>query len=520
MCHKVVSHVSRIRYFSKKFPQTEKFLLSNNDTSAIPWNEVETAVNLDHAIENIGPSVTTVNAVLNSCINLCAVDHCRSFYDYLKSKNIKLNVNEFYLILLLLSQDVDLKKIDMEFLNEVFENVKPYFFMHNALFEAAAKALFTVPKFWKEMMKINEWEGQDSSLVRYYLGLGAFTMDLPDLGWSLLEEKNYTLKIHFVSIYIKYCLINVKNGTFTPDLITKFVDFYNKKLKVIPEMNTLELFCDLINMLNSNKGRQYIWSVNSTKIGDDGICTCCTSRLPEASITQEDIKVLKKHFLRHIIIDKNVNMRTSQAELDRFSTFLKHTQKYNTVIDGLNIIHNNKNEKQFSALIKYCDRHKKNVLLIARHHFKFTRMYQSIKDKWSVFLTDNISEDDVYVIYSALHGGKGTFFFTSDLLRGYAKKLNNPNLQEKFLIWQFSHQYMVKDCSIIPPKSYEFLPSTIERENENGRKTYFWHLPLSSVESRSVRLLEGTNWLCLKAVPIKKPRNRLRKSNTLPSDNE
>lgn len=75
-------------------------------------------------------------------------------------------------------------------------------------------------------------------------------------------------------------------------------------------------------------------------------------------------------------------------------------------------------------------------------------------------------------------------------------------------------------CFQIPPKSYEFLPSTIERENENGRKTYFWHLPLSSVESRSVRLLEGTNWLCLKAVPIKKPRNRLRKSNTLPSDNE
>lgn len=62
----------------------------------------------------------------------------------------------------------------------------------------------------------------------------------------------------------------------------------------------------------------------------------------------------------------------------------------------------------------------------------------------SIFLTQNISEDDPYFLYCALNSGKNTIVVTKDLMRGHKFLLKSPKFKILFNRWLSQRQYQLQ----------------------------------------------------------------------------
>ncbi|KAG8326650.1 hypothetical protein J6590_035744 [Homalodisca vitripennis] len=60
-----------------------------------------------------------------------------------------------------------------------------------------------------------------------------------------------------------------------------------------------------------------------------------------------------------------------------------------------------------------------------------------------VFLTEDISQDDPFLLYATLYSGLGTCFVSQDLMRGHKFLLADPKLQATFIKWQAKHQFCI-----------------------------------------------------------------------------
>lgn len=61
----------------------------------------------------------------------------------------------------------------------------------------------------------------------------------------------------------------------------------------------------------------------------------------------------------------------------------------------------------------------------------------------STFLTENLSQDDPYLLYCALHSGKDTIIVTRDLMRGHKFLLREVHLKTLFERWLAQRQHFL-----------------------------------------------------------------------------
>jgi mitochondrial ribonuclease P protein 3 len=84
----------------------------------------------------------------------------------------------------------------------------------------------------------------------------------------------------------------------------------------------------------------------------------------------------------------------------------------------------------------------KNVLVFGRKHMnswpKNHMMY--IKQNATLFLTENLSQDDPFLLYATLKNGPDTCFLSRDLMRSHAY-LMGRELKPVFRRWQQARQY-------------------------------------------------------------------------------
>lgn len=62
----------------------------------------------------------------------------------------------------------------------------------------------------------------------------------------------------------------------------------------------------------------------------------------------------------------------------------------------------------------------------------------------TVFLTQDISQDDPYLLYCALSSGKDTILVTNDLMRQHKFRLNSAKYKMIFSRWLTQRQYQLK----------------------------------------------------------------------------
>uniref|UniRef100_A0A3B3D846 PRORP domain-containing protein n=1 Tax=Oryzias melastigma TaxID=30732 RepID=A0A3B3D846_ORYME len=197
-----------------------------------------------------------------------------------------------------------------------------------------------------------------------------------------------------------------------------------------------------------------------------------------------------------------VSGKQSRTELERFREFVQRKPAFDVVVDGLNVANINKDKSKgrecLLAVVSELKRQDLTILVLGRKHMlrpsmSWDRKNMSlIQQKAHCFFTDNISEDDPFLLYATLHSGNHCRFVSRDLMRDHKACLPDGATRRLFFKWQRGHQLVVDGfvtAGSIP--SYDTIVQTTEDS---------WHIPYDDTEDRSTYEVPQ-RWLCLTKKP-------------------
>lgn len=241
-----------------------------------------------------------------------------------------------------------------------------------------------------------------------------------------------------------------------------------------------------------------------SSINRKGECVSCRLKLENVRVTKEEFTRLSEQFLEKVLIRKNVFLKSSPKEVVRFENFLTKTLPYDIVIDGLNVAYSmgTKSPANFARLlaivVKHFSAQHKHILVLGRVHMNRwpTHEMDFIRKNASMFLTDDLSQDDPYLLYAAIKSGPTTDFFSRDLMRSHSFLLGKE-LGLIFRRWQQLHQYWLIHASdngkMLVKEPVKFCTNAHQVDN-------VWHIPFD--EEFNPQTIQGSemskNWLCVK----------------------
>uniref|UniRef100_A0A3Q1HAD9 Mitochondrial ribonuclease P catalytic subunit n=1 Tax=Acanthochromis polyacanthus TaxID=80966 RepID=A0A3Q1HAD9_9TELE len=260
------------------------------------------------------------------------------------------------------------------------------------------------------------------------------------------------------------------------------------------------------------------WTGNWTSTLPKGVCRCCGSELESIQLTAEEYQQLRDRVMSDIIEGRDVFNKTTpercwwegvvtfgqSQELEQFKVFVKRKPAFDVVIDGLNVANvnkdRNKQSKTLLAVVSELERQGLTILVLGRKHMlRPSRSWDKhdmnlIQQKAHCFFTDNISEDDPFLLYATLHSGNHCRFVSRDLMRDHKACLPDGATRRLFFKWQRGHQLVV-DGYIVAGRRVRFqsIPSydtIIQNEGDS------WHIPYDDTEDRSTYEVPQ-RWLCL-----------------------
>uniref|UniRef100_A0A3P8RRM3 Mitochondrial ribonuclease P catalytic subunit n=1 Tax=Amphiprion percula TaxID=161767 RepID=A0A3P8RRM3_AMPPE len=232
------------------------------------------------------------------------------------------------------------------------------------------------------------------------------------------------------------------------------------------------------------------WTGSWTNASPKGVCRCCGSKLESIQLTAEEYQQLRDRVMSDIIEGRDVFNKTTPEELEQFKVFVKRKPAFDVVIDGLNVANVNKDRSKQSetllAVVSELERQGLTILVLGRKHMLWpSRSWDKhnmnlIQQKAHCFFTDNISEDDPFLLYATLHSGNHCRFVSRDLMRDHKACLPDGATRRLFFKWQRGHQ-------LVSIPSYDTI---IQTEGDS------WHIPYDDTEDRSTYEVPQ-QWLCL-----------------------
>ncbi|KAM3850591.1 mitochondrial ribonuclease P catalytic subunit [Diretmus argenteus] len=232
-----------------------------------------------------------------------------------------------------------------------------------------------------------------------------------------------------------------------------------------------------------------------------GMCKCCGSELESIQLTTEEYQQLKDRVMTDIIQGRDVFKKTTPEELEKFKAFVKRKPAFDVVVDGLNVANmvKGKQSQTLLAVVSELERHGQTVLVLGRiHMLRPSRFWDkhnmsAIQQKAHCFFTENLSEDDPFLLYATLHSGNHCLFVSRDLMRDHKACLPHGDAR-LFFKWQRGHQLVVGG-SITAGRRVRFqsIPTYDTIVQTTGDS---WHIPYDDTEDRSAYEVPQ-RWLCL-----------------------
>ncbi|KAM9707363.1 mitochondrial ribonuclease P catalytic subunit [Menidia menidia] len=250
------------------------------------------------------------------------------------------------------------------------------------------------------------------------------------------------------------------------------------------------------------------WTGSWTSISPKGVCNSCGSELESIQLTEEEYQQLKGRVMADIIQGKDVFNKTTPEELERFKAFVRRKPAFDVVVDGLNVanIYKDKSRQSQTLLAVVSELHRQGleVLVLGRKHMlRASRSWDRldmglVREKAHCFFTDNISEDDPFLLYAALHSGNRCRFVSRDLMRDHRACLPEGGARRLFFKWQRGHQLVVGGA-VAPGRRVRFQSvqsyDTIVQSSGDS-----WHLPYDDSPDRSSYEVPNS-WICLRKIP-------------------
>ncbi|KAM8914273.1 mitochondrial ribonuclease P catalytic subunit isoform 2-T3 [Spinachia spinachia] len=246
------------------------------------------------------------------------------------------------------------------------------------------------------------------------------------------------------------------------------------------------------------------WTGSWTSANPKGVCGGCGSELESIELTAEEYQQLKDRVMTDIIQGQDVFKKTTPEELELFMVFVKSKPVFDVVVDGLNVAHSTKDKSMQSdmllTVVSELERQGLTVMVLGRKHMLLpSRSWNRhdmklIQQKAHCFFTDNISQDDPFLLYAALQSGNHCLFVSRDLMRDHKACLPDEATRRLFFKWQRGHQLVV-DGNLTPGRRVRFqsIPSydTIIQTSADS-----WHIPYDDTEDRCSYEVPQ-RWLCL-----------------------
>ncbi|KAG2457842.1 mitochondrial ribonuclease P catalytic subunit isoform X2 [Polypterus senegalus] len=245
------------------------------------------------------------------------------------------------------------------------------------------------------------------------------------------------------------------------------------------------------------------WKGSWTTIARSGQCKHCSSSLESIHLTEEEYDVLKKRVMNDVILGSDVFNKTTPQELQHFKDFVKKRHSYDVVIDGLNVANITNRGRQSETLLEVvshlAELNLRLLVLGRKHMLRPSRSWDrsnmaTIQQKADCFFTENISEDDPFLLYATLHSGNHCRFLSKDLMRDHKACLKDSGLRRLFFKWQRGHQLVLANYNPGRSINFQVVPIYDTIVQTNGSS---WHIPYDKDEVERCTYEVPTKWLCL-----------------------
>ncbi|KAL6438829.1 hypothetical protein ACFW04_003723 [Cataglyphis niger] len=444
-------------------------------------------------IEQITPTIVD-STIIDMCLKDFQIDAAIAYFKFLRENNYPLNVAVIgkYLRLYFLKRN-SLTDVDKAEIVETYNALrKQYQYLDSSTAEHCIVSLCLTDQWEKtheiiEMIKITTNPGTSAYSA---LAGAAFRNGKPDIAWKALLEiisRRLTPQDIVYTSYLQYCELEGTN--IFNDKLEEMFKFWAEH-SIRPYNRVMSAYI--------NTATKYGWSAAPTTISITGTCKHCGHSLSEITFSEKDFQNLAESMMKRVIIGSDIYYKTNPRELERFKKFIEQTKPYDIVIDGLNMTYiKNNYAPTLQTLIKVIDYFKKRgqkILVLSRKHQKKLPIFKYIEQRALVFLTDNLSVDDPYILYATMSSGKNAKFVSLDLMRQHKHSLKDVHLQRKFRKWQCSHQYFVMKTAtgIRIQEPFVYMPTV----QKNGN---CWHVPYVNDDFTYAESFEFPDkWYCLK----------------------
>ncbi|XP_022987606.1 proteinaceous RNase P 1, chloroplastic/mitochondrial-like [Cucurbita maxima] len=235
------------------------------------------------------------------------------------------------------------------------------------------------------------------------------------------------------------------------------------------------------------------WSVSSTNVGKDGLCTSCGEKL--ATIDLDPIET--ENFAKSVAAI--ATQREKNSNFQKFQEWLEYYGPFEAVIDAANV--GLFSQRRFTPSkvnliangIRPMLPSKKRPLIVL-HNRRITGrkmdepVNKALVEKWknadALYATPTGSNDDWYWLYAAIKFN--CLIVTNDEMRDHTFQLLGNDF---FRRWKERHQVHFSFSATGPVFHMPSPCSVVIQESENGH----WHVPLASEHGYE----EDRKWLCI-----------------------
>lgn len=324
-----------IRNFASNFKPNSKVRVRgealNNVLSTPPavidWNNVRNEL---ISSERFLKPANVNGIVVDFCLREIRLDIAKSYLDYLKSNAMDINdgcISKILSVYYSHYSKIKLKPTqedEADMINLSFALIQKYPLMDSILAGNVIRALTLTKEWLKSVELLEHIKVTELPSVGVYSSIisKALDEDRLDLVWELTNEVFDKKSMPSIPVFVKYIEKFRDNVEETENLFKAI----RERSLIFPEQN-MEVFREAI-------GENRCEVVEIDRLGD---CRNCQSQLPAVSLNEEEFKILSKTFLDDVMIRKDVFIKTTPAELQRFKDFVQNTVPYDCVIDGLNV---------------------------------------------------------------------------------------------------------------------------------------------------------------------------------------